>query len=515
MSNIEEDLKILSDKDQGRPRKNVTILGAGLAGLVSAFELENLGHNVRILEASGRVGGRIFTHKFSDGTYGELGAMRIPGIHKYVRYYIAKLKLELRKFISTHGDRELKCFYDIRGVQSRMYDAKRTIYPKFRLSAAEIARPVAPAIFDHYLQELIDSLTDEEIQQLSHGEMTTDRLRDLDRLSLGQYLDQRGGDEDKELIGATTGLEPWWDRAVTVFLREQALKPWEVMHEIVGGMNLLPLGLEKLLKTPIRLHERVVGIHRKSDGKIDIVVSSAGEAPHTESCDVVLCTLPFSVLRQLEIDPPFSPTKMLAIRTMSYASATKVLLHCRERFWESKYGIYGGASQSDQVIRATYYPSDHYTELEGSAESRWWGGQKATQIAPADVGATSDSGVLVGTYNWEQEARRLGALRGRTHSDPPGTISPRARTVIDLIKRFHPEIDEYVDDEVSMFWDENTYSAGAYAFFRPGDRIYHHKEARRREGNVHFAGEHTSLDHAWMEGAVTSALQAVGDIVTT
>ncbi|MGJ0508202.1 MAG: flavin monoamine oxidase family protein [Methylocystis sp.] len=514
MSKVEGDLNRILDKDQGRPRKKVTILGAGMAGLVAALELETLGHTVRLLESSGRVGGRVFTHTFSDGTYGELGAMRIPANHHYVRHYICKLGLNLRKFISSHGDEGLKCFYDIRGVQSRMYNAKETIYPKFRLNTKEITYPVAPAIFDRHLQELIDSLHDEELQQLAHGEVTIDRLRALDRMSLGEYLDQRAGDDGKELIGATTGLEPWWDRAVTVFLREQALEPWKGLEEIVGGTHELPKGLAKLLKAKIELNARVVGIYNKGD-KVDLAVSTDGKPPQPVSCDIVLSTIPFSVLRHIDIDPPFSPQKMLTIRTMSYASATKVLLHCKERFWESNYGIFGGASQSDQVIRATYYPSDHVRKAEEVGVSSWWGGLQPNRldIEEAEKRADANPGVLLGSYSWEQEARRLGALSGR--SDPAGTLSPRARAVIAFIKRFHPEIDQYVDEEVSMFWDQYSHNAGAFAFMRPGDRIGLHKEAKLHEGNVYFAGEHTSLDQAWIEGAVTSALQAVEEIVAS
>src|SRR5262245_50021840 len=60
----------------------VIIVGAGLAGLVAAYELEKRGHRVIVLEADPHhLGGRVRTLRFNDGSYGEAGAMRIPEVH--------------------------------------------------------------------------------------------------------------------------------------------------------------------------------------------------------------------------------------------------------------------------------------------------------------------------------------------------------------------------------------------------------------------------------------------------
>jgi monoamine oxidase len=70
-----------------------------------------------------------------------------------------------------------------------------------------------------------------------------------------------------------------------------------------------------------------------------------------------------------------------------------------------------------------------------------------------------------------------------------------------------------VDDYASMFWDQYPWTLGSFAELLPGQQGAMHNDAVRPEGNVHFAGEHASLDTGWIQGAVSSALRVVGEIV--
>ena len=88
--------------------KSVAIVGGGIAGLTSAYELANLGHSVTVFERSNRWGGRIETRRFQDGTYGELGAMRVPYHHGCVNHYVDHFKLMTRSFVSKNDDSYLE-----------------------------------------------------------------------------------------------------------------------------------------------------------------------------------------------------------------------------------------------------------------------------------------------------------------------------------------------------------------------------------------------------------------------
>src|SRR5690349_15438859 len=97
MEPIVDQLARIARVDNGKPRKKVVILGAGMAGLSAAYELTKLGHSVSVIEATNRPGGRVWTKRFkSTGQYHELGAMRIPASHDYTRHYIHVVGLQKR-----------------------------------------------------------------------------------------------------------------------------------------------------------------------------------------------------------------------------------------------------------------------------------------------------------------------------------------------------------------------------------------------------------------------------------
>ena len=513
MRSIDEQLLRIHQIDRGRPRKRVVILGAGVAGLVAAYELQKLGHQVEVLEGSGRVGGRVRTHRFSDGhnQYNELGAMRIPASHDYTRHYISACNLKLRPFVTAH--KNLKCFYDIRGIQTRMDNASKTLFPQFSLSPAErrlANAAVAPAILGSHFSDAILSLTADEEGDLFAFRSATSHALQLDSQSLLDFLQQRlRGSDTLELIGSTTGLEMLWNKSIAMFLRDEIVNTGDGLEEIDGGMDLLPTGLAKLIPAnPIRLNTEVTAIHWEGDqGRI--LLKSEKHEPSEIQPTHVICTIPFPVLRRLDL-AGFSPNKMKAIRNLTYASSTKVLIHCKRRFWEqSPYGIVGGASLSDQIIRSTYYPSDNApttgpARVASHAKGIATAYSSESQTVARDPEISNGPGVLLGSYCWGADARRLGAM----------SANERAECVIDKIARFHPEVRNFADDHASMSWDDNKWAGGAFSFLDPSDQVRYLAAACQPEGNFHFAGEHCSTDQAWIQGAAMSALRAVEEIAS-
>lgn len=498
------------------PAKNIVVLGAGMAGLVAAYELQKLGHRVSVFEASDRVGGRVHTKRFRSGQYHEFGAMRIPASHDYTRHYVNEMGLQLRRFVTSNRDTD--ALYHIRGRVSTIANAK-DILPSYRLSPSErsiAAGSVAPAIFGHYVEQVLESLTYDDAQSLFGYQALTPRAEELERQTLGEFLERNvQGPDTRELIGAVTGLEVWWDRALSMFIRDELVETGVGLEEIVGGMDLLPSAVKtRLNPDTIQYNTQILSIERR-DPKVRIRLQHGDAAPTTLDCDHVICTIPFSVLRQMELSG-LGVLKQRAIRNLSYASSTKVLFECGERFWETRYNIVGGASLSDGISRATYYPSDNAAPISSESKSREQSQQgkslytckpitnNATKAGVNDWDVSHGPGALVGSYNWGVDARRLGAMNK----------DERADAVSQVIANFHPEIHAFIRDHDSVFWDEQRWASGAFCFMQPGDLRNYYHDAIRAEGNLHFAGEHTSLEQGWIQGALMSSLRAVEEITS-
>ena len=134
----------------------------------------------------------------------------------------------------------------------------------------------------------------------------------------------------------------------------------------------------------------------------------------------------------------------------------------------------------------TFYPSDN-AELQE---------QKISQ----------GPGVLLGSYTWGATARRLATLGSQE----------RGNLVVDKIERFHPQISNYLDSDkpyASMAWDQNKWSAGAFASSNPLDLQRFFPEVSQPAVRLFFAGEHLSPYPTWIQGALWSALQGVMQII--
>jgi monoamine oxidase len=390
-----------------------------------------------------------------------------------------------------------------------MKDAPTNLYPHFDLSQDQRRLPVPPAMFIEARDQLIRSLTDVERTELSLSLPPSLRVIDLDRKCLGDFFYERIGPGAADLVGLATGMEAALDRGLTMFLYDAVVSEGPRLDEIVEGMDALPTALSKSLIANIEFGTEVLGLTRKDTGISLVLKQEAVFERHI--FDPIICTLPFTVLRSLPCGLRLSNEKEKVVRRLGYMSSTKVLLHSVDRFWEKSYGISGGASQTDTLIRAVYYPSDFVQVVEDSRPIAQYSGhglytayQGGRFRSTAELNA---GGVLLGSYTWGADARRMGALPGNLRKD----------ATIESIGRFHPEILKpgIIDDYASIFWDNTRWMrGGAYSYLEPFQRFQMITEASKNERNLYFAGEHCSVDNAWIQGAISSAIDAVESIVS-
>lgn len=447
--------------------EHVLVLGAGMAGLTAAYELRRRGFAVTILEAQPRVGGRIqtFREPFSDGLYGEAGAMRIPRAHDLVLRYVDRFGLETAPFV-MENPRTYVAFGGER-IRRGEFDSARHA-GDFELQPGETDLPIG----QRWEREIAPLLATIE----RHGALGWEEVAsEYDQYSLAEFLESRGWSQGAiELWGLLTHMEPFMNSAFLEVLREEAGRWFTDVVTIPGGMDRLPRAFLAPLGDALRYGMRVIAIHQSQEGVQVRCRTVAGE--HTFTADRAIITIPFSLLRHIEITPALSRGKQRAIRTLSYDAATKIFFQCRRRFWEEDDGIAGGGSVTDLPVRTIYYPAG---------------------------GAPGGRGILLASYTWAEDARRW------------GTLAPdeRLAQAIENVEVIHPAVRQEFELGASKVWHQDEFAGGAYALFEPGQQTHLYRHIIAPEGRLHFAGEHASLAHGWIQGAVESGLRCVAEIL--
>lgn len=446
---------------QERPKK-VIVVGAGLAGLCAAYELLRAGHDPLILEAQHRIGGRIYTMRepFARGLYGEAGAMRIPRSHELTIAYVQKFELETCDFIMGNPHAHV-C---IGGVKRRLADVQAN--PE--LLGFDVAEAEKGKISGLYWEETIRPLV-EKIEK--EGEAGWEQIyTEYDQYSVREFLELKGWSEGMiEMFGLLNNQEAMMNSSFLELFREDGGNYYTNMCQIVGGADQLPYAFLPALGSRLHYGARMIAIDQTDSEVIIHYQTRAGR--FQARGEYAIITVPFPVLRHVEVLKPFSRPKQRAIRQLHYDASAKIFFQTRRRFWEEDEGIYGGGTVTDLAIRNLYY---------------------------TDYGKETGRGILLASYTWSEDAQRWGSLLPHE----------RIEQAIENVAAIHPQILEEFETGASHMWHDDPYAGGAFALFDPGQQTLLHEDIIKPEGRIHFAGEHASLYHAWIQGAFESGLRA-------
>ena len=468
------------DPAQRRP-KRVTVLGAGLAGLVAAYELERLGHSVQVLESRLSVGGRVRTHGFTGrgarGPLVELGAMRIPASHRSTMEWIDRLGLSdrLREFRTLFSDDAN--FLETSAGHRRVRDASPVL-------VEELRRHLPPdrsyrhesVLCAAWLAAGVNAVAPGAFRQDLHPDLYLELLELLDGIDLRPFLVDAARRVDlNRFLAGNPGLAA--RSRLQHFLDDIATETSSELFRLEGGMDQIARRLAERLRRPVRYGRKVVGLHVRDDGVL--VETRRGLTTAAGHHDYVLCTVPFSVVRGMRLTG-FDDTKLAVVHDMRYWPATKIAVHCREACWE-RDGIGGGGSYTGGLVGQTYYPPVENDPRLGAA--------------------------LLASYTIGPEPDALAKMPRKK----------RTRMVLDELSVIHPDLAEpgMVLEVVTQAWGEDPASRGGASVRWSKDVVTAEEEralAARPQGTLFFAGEHCSSYPAWIEGAIRSGLAAAGQI---
>ncbi|WP_431795260.1 flavin monoamine oxidase family protein [Microbacterium enclense] len=483
--------------------KTVIVIGGGVAGLTAGLELSSRGYDVKILEESGRVGGRIRTHYFSPDIHAELGAMRIPSSHECTLHYAARFGLQRRTFVNYNA----AGLYHLRGNKVRLADW-RDAASRYDLKPSEHLEPTR--LLESQMNLAMARLSGPEKYQLFHSR-TPGIVEDYDKRTLRQHLEAAGlSDEAIEFLGQATGLIQYERASFLETLIDYFGLLRVQQYELVDGMEALPNAMARELSGRITLNASVYAV-RDNGSSLKVHYRLDGEDGLAEA-DYVVCTVPARRSAMIDWHPRLPFRKHEALRRLYYASAAKTLVHVSERIWELESGIFGGGSFLDGPVQQVWYPSDNSTPSSDSMQRATITGDDleltATASAPtrwkaSDATRSRLPAAFTASYTWESNARWMASLSRGERTDE----------VLRSIEELHPGIGKLVLGVEHVVWDEESSLSGAFAYYAPGEHSRYLSQLRDphpvEDPRVFFAGEHVSVTHAWIQGSIQSALEAV------
>jgi monoamine oxidase len=446
----------------GGPR--IAVVGAGIAGLTAAYRLGQGGLRAKVFDSWNRVGGRIFTARnmWADDQLTELGGELIDTDHTVLRGLAEELGLTLDPILETPGSgiRQDTWFFDGRNVS----DAE----------IVEAFRPVALR-----LQADADNEKDE-------GEFAR-----IDELGLSAYLDSIPELEPmlRELLEvayvAEYGREiaeqsPW---NLLWLIDAETPDPFRVYGDsdeafhVRGGNDQITTGLRERLLSPVELEHRLVSVTETASGSFRLAFDRTGGGIYEEVFDHVVLSLPFTRLRDVELPPTFPAEKKQIIDTLGMGTNAKLMAQFSERVWRTQHQS-SGSTTTDNGLQLLWETSRGMAGKSG--------------ILTVFAGGLIGERIGEGTAE-EQVVSRLGAI---------DQIFPNTSAA-------------YIQGSaVRMHWPTVEHTLGSYTCYLPGQASFSGLEGER-VGNLHFCGEHTSVDYqGYMNGGAESGERVASEILT-
>lgn len=469
----------------GRSPATVVILGGGIAGLVSAYELGKAGYDCTVIEPRDRAGGRNFTARkgttqtdtfgqtqtceFSDGQYVNCGPARLAQ-WMVTLDYCRELGVPIEAFSNQN--------------------ANAFLYNSATMAAPELWRTAKADVYG-YVSELLakatnqgaldDTLTATDKQALisfleSWGAISRSTFSYTGGSNRGYSVYPGGPGQPGTILGNVPSLSDVFASGVgRYFAFEFEYDMAMMMFQPVGGMDQIPQALTRAIgPEKIILGAQATGVTDNGDDVTVTYTAPNGKA-RTVTADFVIAAMPPWFIAALNSNIGADARAALAAVRPSYAS--KIGLEYKSRWWETDYRLYGGITNTDLDLSVIWTPS---------------------------YGYHGERGVIVGYYNTGANATKYGQM----------TPADREQRALQLGSEiFGPKYISEFSSSFSQSWQYIPHLEAAWhSGVNPDSAIM--KPLVQPTGRIYYAGDWLSYEDAWQHGAISSAREVVTAINT-
>lgn len=469
--------------------RSVVVLGAGIAGLTAAYELERAGFQVTVLEARDRVGGRNWTLRpgdkvemvgeatqtvqFSDRLYMNAGPARIPSHHTGLLGYCERLGVPLEVEINSSRS---AFFWSAGSNGGKPIQMRQGVNDTRGYISELLAKALNKGALDQ-------ELTAEDKARLlpflkAYGDLDPQMaFRGTERSGFAQLpgaAAQFGKGRDPVPLKELLANDQLWSTLFEDMVYMQA-----TMFQPVGGMDRIAAGFQQAIRSPLILNAQVLQIRQASDSVTVAWQDRVTGAPQITRADFAVITIPLNVLAK--IDSNFDKTVKTAIASVPYDFSNKIGFDS-PRFWE-KQQIFGGISFVGGETSLIWYPS-------------------------ADL--HSARGMLLACYGSGPAAKGFAAK----------PLEEQIAIARSVVGRVHPGHEGDLTAPVVVNWSKIPFNLGPWpAWEGQGGQEGHldspaYRLLNEPHGRVYFSGAHLSQMPGWQEGAVLSAHRTLGLIAS-